>query len=223
MMGYVSHKRWINDARRHVDELAINPEYWLGRPLLEVLQTLTHEQCHVWQNHFGDPGRRSYHNREWADKMVSIGLMPSSTGRPGGKQTGEHMNDYVLSGGAFQKAAEELMATGFGLPWLDRSVAPGDQCVEIYDEAGVRAEVSASSDHALALATPIGAAFFDIKPAASSPEETEAVNDPILFEVAAKKPTRMKYRCEGCQNQAWGKPEMNLVCGDCDRSFVTVE
>ncbi len=89
------------------------------------MQTLVHEQCHVWQNYYGKPSRRSYHNREWADKMIAIGLMPSTTGRPGGKQTGQHMNDYVLAGGAFQTAAVDLMATGFG--WLDRSVPAGEQ------------------------------------------------------------------------------------------------
>jgi hypothetical protein len=51
-----------------------------------VLSTLVHEQAHLWQHHFGKPGRGRYHNREWAAKMVEIGLIPSATGEPGGKQ-----------------------------------------------------------------------------------------------------------------------------------------
>jgi hypothetical protein len=34
------------------------------------------------------PKRRNYHNKEWAAKMIALGLMPSSTGMVGGKITG---------------------------------------------------------------------------------------------------------------------------------------
>ncbi|WP_051084105.1 hypothetical protein [Gilvimarinus chinensis] len=30
MMGYVSQRRWVNDAKQYVDELAINPSIGLG-------------------------------------------------------------------------------------------------------------------------------------------------------------------------------------------------
>jgi len=33
--------------------------------------------------------------------MESIGLMPSDTGEPGGKRTGQRMSDYPIEGGAF--------------------------------------------------------------------------------------------------------------------------
>ena len=41
------------------------------------------------------PGRTGYHNREWASKMLEVGLVPSDTGQPGGKQTGQHMTHYI--------------------------------------------------------------------------------------------------------------------------------
>ncbi len=50
------------------DEIAMNPSYFGVVPLLEILQTLVHEMAHAWQFHFGEPGRRGYHNKEWADK-----------------------------------------------------------------------------------------------------------------------------------------------------------
>lgn len=53
----------------------------------EALQALTYEMVHLYQHHFGDPGRGRYLNKEWGNKMESIGLMPSSTGRPGGRRT----------------------------------------------------------------------------------------------------------------------------------------
>jgi len=27
---------------------------------------------------------------------------------------------------------------------------------------------------------------------------------------------RIKYTCPGCQNNAWGKPKLKLICGDCN-------
>jgi hypothetical protein len=45
---------------------------------------------HVWQHTLGYPQRRSYHDREWADKMKEIGLKPSTTARQTAKRSGSH-------------------------------------------------------------------------------------------------------------------------------------
>ncbi|HHH2825403.1 TPA: SprT-like domain-containing protein, partial [Escherichia coli] len=100
--GYFSSRRFANRHEKTMtDEIAMNPSYFGVVPLLEILQTLVHEMAHAWQFHFGEPGRRGYHNKEWADKMEAIGLMPSDTGKPGGKKTGEKMADYAIDGGPF--------------------------------------------------------------------------------------------------------------------------
>lgn len=93
---------------------------------------------HLWQYHFGKPGRRGYHNKEWANKMESIGLMPSSTGQPGGDKTGDKM-------------AEGLSE--------------------------------------------------------------------MLMEMPEQKQTRAKFTCPECGVNVWGKPSLNLICGDCDVTF----
>jgi ribosomal protein L37E len=87
-----------------------------------VLSTLTHEMAHLWQAHCGTPSRGGYHNREWAQKMVELGLIPSDTGRPGGRQTGQRMTHFIEPGGAFDKAADELIAKGFVVAFVDRAV-----------------------------------------------------------------------------------------------------
>ncbi|WP_425545074.1 hypothetical protein, partial [Caenispirillum bisanense] len=73
-----------------------------------------------WQHHHGKPGRGRYHNLEWAAKMESIGLMPSDTGAPGGKRTGDSVSDYVIKGGAFEAACTALLTQDYTLSWLDR-------------------------------------------------------------------------------------------------------
>lgn len=142
-MGHASNGRWVNGRNETIDELAINPEYLFGSQLEELCQTMVHEQCHIWQYHFGTPSRKSYHDREWASKMESLGLIPSSTGHPGGQKTGQKMNDYLLAGGPAHLAIEALKASGFDLPWIDKyPIRNRIYPPQIYDENGSKIAAS---------------------------------------------------------------------------------
>lgn len=33
---------------------------------------------------------------------------------------------------------------------------------------------------------------------------------------------KTKYSCPGCKSNVWGKPDMNLICGNCNAAFVAV-
>jgi hypothetical protein len=94
-----------------------NPDNFTGRTDEMILSTLVHEMVHVWQQTYGNPPRRSYHDRQWAAKMREIGLQPSSTGEEGGKETGQSMSHYVIPDGRYAKAYAKLAATGFQLHW----------------------------------------------------------------------------------------------------------
>ena len=114
--GYFSPDRFsgrVGKFGRH--ELALNPDGFIGQTDKQICQTLDHEMHHVWQAHCGTPSSHSYHNKEWAAKMKANGLQPSSTGMVGGKETGQHMSDYIIPGGRFERAFEKLAATGWGL------------------------------------------------------------------------------------------------------------
>lgn len=120
-MGFVAPFRWRQSnqevgERGSVHELSINPEI-LCMGLVEVYSTLVHEQCHIWQHEYGKPSRNGYHNKQWADKMEAIGLIPSTTGKPGGQRTGQNMSDYPLEGGLFLKALHAMPAT-YKLPFV---------------------------------------------------------------------------------------------------------
>ena len=82
---------------------------------------------HLWQHHFGSPSRRSYHNAEWAAAMLQIGLVPSNTGQPGGRITGQRMSHYVEPGGRFEGACRDLLAQGFVIEWMDRAEGSSKQ------------------------------------------------------------------------------------------------
>jgi hypothetical protein len=109
--GYVSTKKFQRRgaATEHVHELALNPDSFPGRTDEEILSDLAHNMVHVWQNEHGDPGRGRYHNRQWAKKMHSIGLMPSSTGSKGGAVTGDSVSHYILDGGRFSVACRAFL------------------------------------------------------------------------------------------------------------------
>ncbi|NIE78371.1 SprT family zinc-dependent metalloprotease [Pantoea sp. Ap-967] len=191
--GYFSSRRFGNKHDKTMtDEIAMNPSYFGVVPLLEILQTLVHEMAHLWQFHFGEPGRRGYHNKEWAEKMEAIGLMPSSTGKPGGKKTGEKMADYAIDGGPFMQATDVLLGTDFRISWFDRHPPAGTEVAAIFGEAG-------------------GGGDDD--------DDGDDMGGGMLEPVApGNKSNRDKYRCPNCGAQAWGKPGLKLLCGgdDCD-------
>jgi len=91
---------------RKVDEIALNPVSFTDRTDKDILSTLVHEMVHLQQHHFGQPSRGNYHNRQWANWMESLGLMPSYTGKPGGKKTGQPMTHYIIEGGSFDRACD---------------------------------------------------------------------------------------------------------------------
>ena len=100
------------------DEIALNPDTFATRTDSEILSTLVHEMVHLWQHHLGQPPRRAYHDRQWADRMESIGLMPSDTGAPGGKRTGARCTHYIIAGGPFDQAVAAFLSGGkVALTW----------------------------------------------------------------------------------------------------------
>jgi len=123
--GYFSPERFTGRTERAVvHELALNPDTFTGRTDEEILSTLAHEMAHVWQQTHGKPPTRCYHDRQWAAMMKEIGLQPSTTGEPGGKETGQSVTHYIIAGGPYAQAYARLKATGFQLHWQS---APADE------------------------------------------------------------------------------------------------
>lgn len=117
------------DGKEVTDEIALNPTHFRNRSNTETLSTLVHEMVHLQHQHFGKPSRTGYHNKEWADLMRKVGLIPSDTGAPGGKTTGQRVSHYVEPGGRFAAACAELEGTGFAVPyvelWSEEAAAKG--------------------------------------------------------------------------------------------------
>lgn len=203
MLGYFSQARFVHRAGRKTDEIAMNPSYFATTSIEDVLSTLAHEMVHLWQFHKGKPGRRGYHNREWGQKMKAIGLQPSSSGLPGGSETGERMDHFIIPGGLFIVSAKKLLASSFELSWLDR-----------YPTAA-RSAGGGGGGISVAEGVPM-------LPVATSPSPLEAAEDLDVVLGAGESPdrsNRRKYRCGGCGVNAWAKPGVRLVCAECNQAM----
>lgn len=172
-MGYYRPNSWVSDRQETLPEININPSI-LHMPATEVMQTLVHEMCHHYQFLFGKAGRGGYHNIEFSRIMFSVGLMCSSTGKPGGRITGESMADYFIEGGRFIQVFNE-MPSEFLLPFKPY-------------------------ENTLSLVEPS--------------IEVSVVNQ-------TKDRSKVKYTCQSCGINTWGKPQLNLKCGDCNMKLYS--
>lgn len=118
--GYLAPDRWNDGNGLTLHELALNPTDFAERTTEEVLSTLVHEMVHAWQQSYGESvPRGNYHNKEWAERMAVIGLIPSNTGDPGGKRTGQSMTHYIDLGGPFALSTARLLDGGWTIPYID--------------------------------------------------------------------------------------------------------
>lgn len=182
--GFMAPERWrrVGEKEYSTHEISLTPTT-LSRTPIEVFSTLVHEMAHLWQWDFGNPSRSGYHNREWAAKMIEIGLMPSDTGKVGGKQTGQSMTHYIIENGVYEKAFK-AMPDKYTLPFTSLE---GDIMKSLVGGA----TGGAGSKKSGKLATPKGR-------------------------------NKTKYSCPSCKVNVWGKPELNLICEDCQKNFQAV-
>jgi predicted SprT family Zn-dependent metalloprotease len=241
--GYFSPARFGTKKGQTTDDIALNPENFALHPLLYILQVIGHEQVHQWQHHFGKPTRRTYHDKEWSDKMISIGLMPSHTGEPGGRKVGQKMADYPMPGGRFLEVANRLLADrSFVITWYDRYPSrrpsasdleadlafdedddpddwPGEVMALVHAAGGQTLAASASSASGTSVATrrprPDWAvpAVMDGLALAEPPPAAEGAESP------ADRSNRTRYVCPKCSVKVWGKPGLQLACLTCNAQF----
>lgn len=166
--GYYCHGRFASRAdKSQVDEIAMNPDTFENRSDVDILSTLAHEMCHLWQQHLGPkPPKGRYHDKIWGTQMIAIGLIPSNTGEPGGKRTGQSMTHYIQPGGKFETICQNFL---------------GKKSAMLFNSA------------------------------------------PLSTAAAKSNNSKIKYTCPTCDANAWGKPALNILCGDCEETMTPEE
>ncbi len=110
-LGYFWADRFsLSDKNHH--EIAINPSYFVSHTPQETALTLLHEMVHHWQQVFGSPSRSGYHNKEWAEKMKSVGLQPTAIDDPE-KETGQKATHLPIPNGIALKIFAKIVEAGY--------------------------------------------------------------------------------------------------------------
>ncbi|HIH2751023.1 TPA: SprT-like domain-containing protein [Burkholderia lata] len=236
--GHYSPERFTRRDGEVCDQINLNSTYFASRPVEDTLSTLGHEMVHQWRQYEGEqPPRRSYHDKVFAQKMIDIGLQPSHTGSPGGKTVGEHMSHYILPDGQFIQVCKELLTHTFGIIWFDRFPATSGKN---YSYAGTVVVPAKSAKPVASLGIESGSGESGM----AEPESGTEVEVPVFSAIpqtegglnlaARAEPgmvsggahtrsvdssNRVKYTCDGCGNNIWGKPNLNVSCDDCRMPF----
>ena len=201
-LGYASNGHWFY-GEEAVDEISLCKKSFNNRTLVEILSTLVHEMCHVWQYQHGKPSRGGYHNKEWGVKMKEVGLHPSSTAQPGGKETGQRVSHYIVKGGAFINATIEMVKSGVF----------GEFSYNVWSETTKQWEVEKPQESVVVLFEGF--------------EGTDTAKELLqIFPVIpkSKKATgRTKYTCPSCNSNVWGKADLAITCTHCGVPYYTSE
>lgn len=207
-MGYFSADRWRSANSDSCHEISVNPAYISNNALIDVCQTLAHEMVHEWQRCFGTVSRNGYHNKEWAEKMFAIGLIPSDTGKEGGKKTGQNMSDYPAKNGLFIHSCIALIQNkGLKMPWIDR-----------YSSATSTPNISISS----LISDPTDDETGAIDSLTCSVNELIALGESETMPQGSQSSYKQKYSCADCLANVWGKKDLLIVCGGCGVEFDLV-
>lgn len=232
--GYYSPRRFKDRVGNNSDEIALNPEFFSLFPPIMVIQTLAHEMVHLWQRHFGGQARelnsqstkrRKYHDAKWGKKMIDIGLMPSSTGRPGGKTVGEHMCEYPIENGRFLLIAQKIVSKEIRHLWYDRIIEEENkrasrQMQEAASQSSVSITTNNTAERELSSAREALTQDDDlIYHEANPPRVIESINAFMTL----KPQTRVKYQCPTCRTNVWGKKGIDILCGACNLRFENVD
>lgn len=98
-------------------EISMNPAHFVGRTDKEIFSTFLHEMVHLWQQMFGTPGTKGYHNKGWTDKMLKVGLNPIFYDK-----TRTRVGHEIVLGGLFEQVIDVFLADPKNKILLESSV-----------------------------------------------------------------------------------------------------
>ena len=209
--------RGFNSGGRCTDEISLNAGYMAVRTLRSTLATLTSLMCVKKNVEDGLDGKKGYCGRVWAETMQQVGLMPSSTGKPGGATTGYNNYFYIVGGQAFDIAYHRLRLAKFEITWRDRFPlrSPCDLRnldVRTYRHVafaeGGAMEMSAASD------------LLGIPAALLVPDRATHLSKTCLPLPRKHRGAKDLYVCGGCNDKVWGKPGLRILCERCKLVFL---
>lgn len=214
--GFVRKRQYLHLSCRESHELTLNPSWIPHRGLTETLATLVHNMCRFYLSLVGlRPSRGGYHNRELADLLKMLGLLPRVDGDPNGKETGHRIRVLVKDGGPFDVACRKLLADGFAFAWVDRVAGISTYNAKLRQCRAPenRATATISSNPTGPIAPP---------PVVLPPPYTQ-IQDKLDYRPVTGAGQRRKYQCPTCGKQFWGGHGIEAKCVPCGRRFIDTD
>jgi hypothetical protein len=192
--AYYTPRRWNSLKGEIAAEIALNPRMLRDEPAETWLMELVHNLVHHWQHVEGTAGRARYHNRDFVERMKSVGLDVVRL-------------DQAASAGAEKDASAETKKG-------DVERAPEDGRKRRKD----RETAPATGD--CVTHTPIKGGLFEKAVSRRGPGTfqipwAEAQSSGPPPRAAAQGGKRAKFVCpaNGCIEAAWSRPGARLKCG----------
>lgn len=197
------------DVKKH--EIALNVQMFAIRKIELTLSTLVHEMCHLKTFEDGDYGRGGYHNKIWAKLMKGVGLVPSSTGREGGNETGQHVSHYIELGGLFERKTRTLLDNGFFISFVEYV---SEEIKSFYEEEIKEREVRGKPGFYV----DDNGEEFEGRTVSCGRDDN---GKEIISIVEKGRNNKTLYLCP-CDKRVWGKGGLNIKCNICGKNFKEI-
>lgn len=164
--------------KQKLQYFGINPKHF-DRPLEEVLATIAHEICHVYEHAYIHIPRHGYHDKQWEALLNDCGLKAVYLNK-----SKTSVGTEIPENSPFRSFVESFK--------------------EKYDKDGMYFNVVSYSSK------------YD-NDRENDGDDTKADN--------ADKPVKqynrnkIKYVCPSCSCKVWGKPNLNILCLDCNETL----
>jgi hypothetical protein len=113
--GYYSPNKLIDEHGNKLDAITLNSTDAAERPLIELLSTLVHEQCHQYICRVINEGAATGgHGVEWRQKMIELGLPPIRIGA-----TWRQATHSIYPDGAYANCFRDNLSELERLPWQE--------------------------------------------------------------------------------------------------------
>lgn len=119
--GYFWKEVFAHKAEKetYISEIALNPQSF-DRTDKDILSTLVHEMCHLYQAKYGNPGKGAYHNKGFYFIMKGVGLEAYSVIDPE-KVTGNYVSHKIIPGEEFDLNCDAFLKdTSISFQWVSR-------------------------------------------------------------------------------------------------------
>lgn len=173
--------------------MGINPKY-LNRDMRDILATICHELCHIYENAYIHIPRGGYHDKQWVELMKDCGLNPVFLNK-----SKTAVSTKVVEDGDFTKFVAKFKENH------------GEDYFNIV-------EYSPIVEHQTKVTLGIEDDDEDDDKDDDTPKADNA-DKPIK----KYNRNKIKYTCPDCGAKVWGKAGLHIECTDCACSFEEEE